>query len=291
MKLISMKCPQCNGELQVSENAKQAKCPFCNSAVMIDDEVRHVQFDNSEQFGYGFETGRMKAQQDFAERQEEQRRAALRAEQEAAKKKKRLVWWIIGWVLCFPIPLTILIAKTKKLKKGVKIGLIAALWVVLTALGALGAYLDNTKGTWADKVTPLSDFDYYINGDHMVLQEYRGNDQQIWVGSSYETDGKSYPVTALDGCFRLKNITSVIVPEGVTAISSNTFSCCGVKNVYLPSTLTEFNGWNYFHNGEKLYYGGTEEEWNALYTGERKDIDFKQIVFNAKVDDLVNENK
>lgn len=57
MKLVSLVCPQCGGTLKAPENIKQMQCPFCNTTVMLDDEVQHVQFDNSKQAGYDFEKG------------------------------------------------------------------------------------------------------------------------------------------------------------------------------------------------------------------------------------------
>lgn len=289
MKLISMKCPHCSGTLEVSLDAKQAKCPYCNTQILIDDEVQHIQFDNSEQAGYDFEKGRIKAQQDAAFHQAEMGRARVRATQEAERKKKNRVWWILGWIFFFPIPLTILIAKSKKLKPVLKIVLIAVLWVGLILIGALSSGKDNA--TWAAEYTPLTDFKYYVDGEHIVLTDYTGANRTVNIAPEYEVDGTRLHVTALESVFTLERISSAIIPEGVTGIKDNAFNSCGVKNLYLPSTLTDFNGWHYFHNGEKLYYGGTEEQWAELFKDDRKDLDFTQIIFNAKVEDLINANE
>lgn len=305
MKLISMKCPHCNGTLELSSDAKQAKCPYCNTQILIDDEVRHVRFDNSEQAGYDFEKGRIKAQQDAAFRQAEIERARARAMQEAERKKKNRVWWILGWIFFFPIPLTILIAKSKKLKPVLKTVLIAVLWVSLILIGALSndngkemraaKYASQSSGKnntiWAAEYTPLTDFKYYIDGEHIVLIDYTGTNRTVDIAPEYEVDGMRLHVTALESVFTLERISSAIIPEGVTGIKDNAFNSCGIKNLYLPSTLTDFNGWHYFHNGEKLYYGGTEEQWAELFKGERKDLDFTLIIFNAKVEDLINTNE
>ena len=42
----------------------------------------------------------------------------------------------MGWIFCFPIPLTILIARNKKLNGWVKAGIIAAGWIAYLLLGA-----------------------------------------------------------------------------------------------------------------------------------------------------------
>lgn len=305
MKLISMKCPHCSGTLEVSPDAKQAKCPYCNTQILIDDEVQHVQFDNSEQAGYDFEKGRIKAQQDAALRQAEIERARVRATQEAERKKKNRVWWILGWIFFFPIPLTVLIAKSKKLKPVLKIIFIAALWASVILIGALSngngketraaEYASQSsskdKATWAVEYTPLTDFKYYVDGDSIVLTDYTGTNRTVNIAPEYEIDGTRLHVTALESVFTLERISSAIIPEGVTSIKDNAFNSCGVKNLYLPSTLADFNGWSYFHNGEKLYYGGTEEQWAELFKDDRKDLDFTQIIFNAKVEDLINANE
>lgn len=87
MKLISMKCPHCGGTLSIDPDGKQAKCPFCETPIMIDDEVRHIQFDNSKQAGYDFEVGRMQARRDAAV-------ATIAEQQREERKKKNLKWWI-----------------------------------------------------------------------------------------------------------------------------------------------------------------------------------------------------
>lgn len=128
MKMIKMICPQCGGSLEVSEDAKQARCPFCNTGMLIDDEIKHIQFDNSMQAGYEFEQGRMRAQHDAAMRQRAIEQERIKAQQEYARKQKNLKWWILGWIFFFPIPLTVLIVKTKKLKPVWKVVLLTAFY-------------------------------------------------------------------------------------------------------------------------------------------------------------------
>ena len=49
-------------------------------------------------------------------------------------KKRRTVLWILGWALFFPIPLTIIIARSIYLPKWAKWVLIAALWLSFCVL-------------------------------------------------------------------------------------------------------------------------------------------------------------
>lgn len=55
------------------------------------------------------------------------------------KKKKRIWLWILGWIFCFPIPLTLIIVRSG-LKKIVKIILLSILWTLIV----LGLILDAT---------------------------------------------------------------------------------------------------------------------------------------------------
>lgn len=50
-------------------------------------------------------------------------------------KRSNIGWWILGWIVFFPIPLTILIGRAKKLPKWARVLLIAALWAAMLGLG------------------------------------------------------------------------------------------------------------------------------------------------------------
>ena len=48
-----------------------------------------------------------------------------------------------------------------------------------------------------------------------------------------------------------------------------------------------YSFYKYFHDVEKIYYGGTEEEWTTLTdSAERADIDATEIIYNANIEDL-----
>ena len=132
----------------------------------------------------------------------------------------------------------------------------------------------------------MTAFDYYIDGAGIVLKEYHGDETRVNIAQTYNVDGVELPVLALDGTFVLQQVRSVIVPESVTAIGHNTFNSCGVKYLYLPVSLEDFTGWGYFHDVDKIYYGGSESEWADLYTGERSRLDVVQIIFNADLQSL-----
>lgn len=148
---------------------------------------------------------------------------------------------------------------------------------------------NENNSAWLEGYTDINDFEYYIDGNKIFLTDFHSSDKKIRINTSYEIDGNAYDVASLDGVFTLDNVTSVIIPEGVRSVARNEFNSCGVEFLYLPSTLQDVGGdsfWGYFHDVEKIYYGGTEEQWNQICTVERSEIDAKQIVFDANPDDL-----
>ena len=152
-----------------------------------------------------------------------------------------------------------------------------------------GSRSANVENVWSVDYTPLEDFDYYIDNDEIFLQKYQGRDKKIRIAWAYVVDGITMPVVSLDGTFGVRNVTSVIVPEGVKTIERATFNSCGVKYLYLPASLEEFSGWSYFHDAEKFYYGGTQEQWNALCDVDRSRVDVKRIIYEASIDDLLGD--
>lgn len=132
MKLIDLKCPYCGADLKVDSELKEVVCEYCDSKLAVDDEVQHVQYDNSEQAGYEFEKGRQRAKTESRE----DRRAARRGETDdtaetgtTKKRKGHLLLWILGWIFLWPLPVTILVHRSKlpRLVKGL---IIAAVWII-----------------------------------------------------------------------------------------------------------------------------------------------------------------
>ena len=130
MKLISLTCPHCGGALEISEDAKQANCPFCDSTVIIDD--------------YDFEKGRLKAQQDAINVKVVVEQNCTTEQQEAEPEKKKTGCWGLIYIFFFPVFLTILIAKSEKLKTVWKVILIAVLWGVPLFI-SLSSYNDSSS--------------------------------------------------------------------------------------------------------------------------------------------------
>jgi ribosomal protein L40E len=61
---------------------------------------------------------------------------------------KRKTWlWVLGWIFIFPVPLTILIVRNKKLNKWVKIGIIAVAWILYLIIAFDGGGSTNDSET------------------------------------------------------------------------------------------------------------------------------------------------
>lgn len=136
MKLIEMKCKNCGAKLKVNPEEKDANCQFCGAEFKIDDETIHHKLDDAEQMGYELEKGKIRAREEAKEAKHAEESAILIAQEEEKRRKKIIIWWIIGWIICFPIPLTILIWKSSW-DKNKKIIVTIILWVVLLTFGAL----------------------------------------------------------------------------------------------------------------------------------------------------------
>lgn len=142
MKLVSMVCPNCGASLQVDADQKNLTCNYCGNRLYVDDEVKHVQYDNAEEAGYQFEKGRQRAQAEVSGAHQQTTRKSS-----GQPPKKRKIWlWVLGWIFIFPIPLTILMLRNQKLNKPVKVGIIAAGWIVYLLIGSSGGGSGSNSG-------------------------------------------------------------------------------------------------------------------------------------------------
>ena len=103
MKLVSMICPHCNAKLKVAADSERVICEHCGAEFLIDDEVKHIQYDNAEAAGYAFEKGRQRAKAEAKKGKARTESAEpvsepVKSEPEP-KKKKRFPWWIVIVVL------------------------------------------------------------------------------------------------------------------------------------------------------------------------------------------------
>ena len=151
MIIVDTTCTKCGANLHIDADRKTAFCEYCGAQLLIDDEVQHLQIDNAESAGYAFEKGRQRAQNEA-----QAQRYYSAQPQPAPKKNKKIVWWVLGWIFIFPIPLTIIIARNKKLKTGVKAAIIIATWVVYLLIGVVGGTMDKNNNQEKSSTTKTS---------------------------------------------------------------------------------------------------------------------------------------
>ena len=139
MKMVNLTCPGCGRQMGLSADGKQASCPFCGSHALIDDERKHIVYDNAEQAGYEFEKGRQRAKAETGQQVQQ----VLVTYDDAGgyalqPQKKRKTWlWVLGWIFIFPVPATILIQRIN-LNVVTRIFLIILVWVLYFAIAGSG---------------------------------------------------------------------------------------------------------------------------------------------------------
>ena len=61
MRLIDLTCSKCGALLKVDSTVKKVACEYCGNEMLIDDEIKHISFDNGYDFGYQMEKGKLQA--------------------------------------------------------------------------------------------------------------------------------------------------------------------------------------------------------------------------------------
>ena len=148
-------------------------------------------------------------------------------------------------------------------------------------------------GTFEDtnEYTPLSDFRFDATAEGLILKGYKGKEDRVIIAPAYEIDGKVYDVRKLDNTFALHKVNTVVLPEGVEELTQAVFNTSGIQKLYLPKSLMNVPGafWKYFHNVDTIWYGGTEEDFDAICSVDRFDIDVLHMIYEA-TPDMVIEN-
>lgn len=292
MRLIELKCKNCGSILKVDANNVDVNCEFCHAKFKLDDEVKHIQYDNMEQSGYEFEKGRLKAQQEYLD--SKTNHVSTTYVKKNSHKKKHGLLYFFFCLMFFPFIITYYVIKSEKLSKKNKIIILAILWVSIFLLGAANEKEQEEleKNPWASECTSINDFDYYFDGKEIILSAYKKDDKRIKICSVYEIAGEQYTVTSFSkSLFTSCNVYSVILPDTLKYMPDNTFNSSSIKYIYIPASLeandVSYSFYKYFHNVEEINYGGSEEQWKQLTKNElRENIDSKKIIFNVKSESL-----
>lgn len=111
----------------------------------------------------------------------------------------------------------------------------------------------------APEASPAEDFETEENENGVTIIGYNGNDDNVIIPA--EINGK--PVTEIAGqygAFSGKSIKSVVIPEGVTTISSAAFNNCkNLTDIEFPESLAEITMvWRSWSSGEaEIPFDGT----------------------------------
>ena len=62
-------------------------------------------------------------------------------------KKNNILLWILGWLVIFPVPLTILLLRNSKLKKSIQITIVCLSWLFYIIIGLSLNSSNNDKKT------------------------------------------------------------------------------------------------------------------------------------------------
>ena len=112
-------CPKCG----VREGTEPKKCPNCGT------EYYSAACPNC-----GFTSFSYRSNHNTAQTQ-----APIYINTSPQPVKKRKTWlWVLGWIIIFPIPLTILLLRKKDMKPSLKYGIIATAWIVFFAMAFFG---------------------------------------------------------------------------------------------------------------------------------------------------------
>lgn len=141
----------------------------------------------------------------------------------------------------------------------------------------------------------LFDFEFILNNTAVIVIRYNGTAADVTIPSRY----KGKPVTAIDhAAFQDSAVTSVTIPDSVTAIPDDAFSHCSqLTNISIPNSVT-FIGFSAFNSCTSLKsitlpsslstignlafdgcpssmtvtYSGSKTQWDAITKGRNNDV-------------------
>ena len=145
VQFVPAKCTNCGGELAVDPSQECAICKYCGTPFIVANAVKNYNIQNNTyntNIVNDQRKGTVESILNYAsdrqdkkyQRQEEQR---IRRE-EKQKSAGKTILWILGWLIIFPVPLTILMLRNRTMNKNIRYGIIAAGWIVYLLIGFSG---------------------------------------------------------------------------------------------------------------------------------------------------------
>lgn len=161
--------------------------------------------------------------------------------------------------------------------------------VVVVAILSVASFIQKSKDGesgidfWKseEEYGDIEDFSYNLSENKIILEEYEGDCEILEICSSYTVGEKEYGTDLSEFQVGIGNdeVKTVIFEDGIKTINNSIFNSCEVSSVYFPKSieLVYDNTLAYLsaEDGEKIkiHYGGTEDEWNNIFTDyERKTL-------------------
>lgn len=93
----------------------------------------------------------------------------------------------------------------------------------------------------AQEAAVINNIKYYLeNGQATIMVQDKSLSGDIVIPQTVEKDGKQYRILQLsEGSFRGTNISSIVLPEGITALPDGCFSSCySLQSITIPNGVT-----------------------------------------------------
>lgn len=140
-----MKCPNCGAEIdkggkcefcgsklsaemqKENEQINKDGCPKCKSTNITFEREKHEIITSDKKISYNYKTVGLCKDCGFS----------WDVDVQKEKHETNIVWWILGWIIIYPIPATILINRSNKISNKKKRIYIALLWISYIILVAI----------------------------------------------------------------------------------------------------------------------------------------------------------
>ena len=246
-----MKCPYCGAE------TKNDVCEYCGAELPKEKSNTTVNIVNNY---YGTEPTKSSSSSSKSTQRSKQNQTP-----KEPKKKSRTWLWVLGWIFCFPIPLTVLILRQKKIKPVIRYALVAALWIIILISGSVNDSdsasstetfaVENTT-TSAEAEESMPETQVYFKTDKLVNQfiiDYQ-NIAGYELTDIHPQTIKSYGACYAGNCYleifnnkgaNSKNLELSInfgdcEKDEIFAVTSNCLKTFGASDEEISKTLTAF---------------------------------------------------
>ena len=121
-------------------------------------------------------------------------------------------------------------------------------------------------------------------------------------GNAFASTGKmtnvNFPTTLkkinLEAFTNNYDLVALTLPDGLEELGNRAFQhCVDLKYLYIPESLKKIGTGVFYGDSEieKVYYGGTEEEWKALCESGIGGLEYKEILFEQSAEDINKQLK